>query len=108
MHRIVTTVTGIGISNWIPVDCDLVPVNIGLGCVISATATYTLEHCFDDLRAPADGFPAPTITPFPHPFIVNQTANSNGNYAMPITAYRLNVSASTGTVTVTSLQGNHP
>jgi len=103
MHRIRTTVTGVGVSPAIPVDTNLAPFNVSFGCVISATASYTVEHTFDDLRDS-------TITPtwFPHPFVAAQTANKDGNYAMPITAYRLNVSASTGSVTITSLQGAHP
>jgi hypothetical protein len=102
MQRRVTIVTGTGVSGPVHVDTDMVPMNIGFGVVISATASYTVEHTFDDLRDAA-------ITPtwFPHPFVAAQTTNKDGNYAMPITAYRLNVAASTGTVTMTSLQGMH-
>jgi hypothetical protein len=100
VHRIVTSVTGVAVSSAIYVNHDLIPLNIGFGCVITGTATYTVEHSFDDLRDPTI-----TATWFPHPFVVAQTVSKDGNYAMPITAYRLNVSASTGKVVMTSLQG---
>lgn len=102
MHRIRTVVTGVAVSAAIPVDCDVIPMNIGLGVVVSATASYTVEHTFDSMEMIA----ADTATWFPHPFLASQTTSKDGNYAMPITAYRLNCAANTGTVTITSLQGS--
>lgn len=102
MHRKYTTVTGVAVSNPVMVDSNLAPFNIGFGVtILSGTASYTVEHTFDDLRDT-------TITPtwFPHPFVAAQTANKDGNYAMPITAYRLNVTVSSGgSVRMVSLQG---
>lgn len=102
MHRIVTRQASVGSSAWIPVDSNLAPMNIGFGCVVTGTVNYTVQHCFDDLSAGV------TANPFPHPFVAAQTASMDGNYAMPITAYRLTVNSGTGSVTMTSLQGNHP
>lgn len=98
MRRVVETVTGVGISPTIPMDYRSQVFNIGLGCVITGTATYSVQHTFDDIYNPA-------ITPtwFTHAFIAAATTNQDGNYAFPVAALRLNVTASTGTVTLTVL-----
>ena len=85
------------------VDENMIPMNIGFGCVVNGTVNYTIEHTFDDLRDS-------TITPtwFPHPFIAAQTTSKDGNYTIPITAYRINIASGSGSVTMTSLQGMHP
>jgi len=72
--------------------------NVGFGCVISATATYTVQHTFDDIYNTA-------ITPtwFNNSIATAQTTNKDGNYAFPVAAIRLSVTASTGTVTITLL-----
>jgi hypothetical protein len=101
MPRIRTVVTGVAVSGAVMVDNEVSPVSIGFGVVVSATASYTVEHTFDDNAMIAAG----TATWFPHPFVASQTTNKDGNYAMPITAYRLNCAANTGTVTMTSIQG---
>ena len=99
MRRIVKTVTGAGVSAWIPVDFNNLPPNIGFACVPSATATFSVEYTYDDVFNPA-------ITPTPFTSTVNAaTAKIDGNFFVPIAAMRLNVSASTGSVTLTILSG---
>lgn len=93
------TVTGVGISPWIPLDYDQAPFTVGIGCTVSATATYTIEFTFENVYTD-------TPTVFQHPFLVNQTANANGNFSVPVFAMRLNVSASTGTVFASIIQGS--
>lgn len=68
---------------------------IGLGAVVSGSVTYTVQHCFDNILAGA------TPTWFDHDFLAAKTTNDDGNYAFPITGIRLNVTAGTGTVTLT-------
>lgn len=96
------TVTGVATSNWIPIDYKQDPMNIGIGCVIvSGTATYTVEHTFDDV------FDS-TVTPvaFANSGITAQTTNKDGNYAYPIRAIRLNVTAGASpVVAMTLIQG---
>lgn len=96
------TVTGAGTSAWIPVDYKQDPMNIGLGCVIvSGTATYSVEHTFDDV------FDS-TVTPvaFSNSGITAQTTNKDGNYSFPIRALRLNVASGTApVVAMTLIQG---
>lgn len=95
----VRPVTGIGTSRAVIPDVYLNPFNIGIGCVVTGVATYTVEHSFDyidDNTTPVTWFANSTITA--------QTGNKDGNYAYPVRAIRLNVTAGTGTVVMTIVQ----
>lgn len=90
-----------GTSAWIPLDYRQSPFNVGLGLVISGTNTVDVEHTFDDVF---DSSVTPTA--FKHSTLTAKTANADGNYAFPIRAVRINVTAYTsGTATLTILQG---
>ncbi len=92
------TQTATGTSAWIPMDHKQAPFLVSIGCVISGGPTYTVEHTFDDILGGA------TATAFPHSSIAAATTNKDGNYAFPVTGIRLNVTAGTGSVTMTLLQ----
>lgn len=101
MKPITVTVSSLAVSAWQPVDNKLTPFNVGLGVVSTGTATYTVEHTFDNIQDP-------DITPFAfqNEGLTAETANSDGNYSFPVRAIRLNVTAYTsGAVTLTILQG---
>ena len=99
-HPSIVTQTGTGTSAWIPVDHTQTYFSIGFGCVVSGTVTYTIQHTFDDVF---DSKVTPTA--FDHSTLSGETTNQDGNYAFPIRAMRVNVTAGTGSVTVTILQG---
>lgn len=101
MRPVTLTVTGVGTSAPVPMDFRAQNFNIGFGCEITGTATYGVQHTFDDIYNPA-------ITPvwFNHAFVNGVTTNMDGNYAFPIRAMRLNVSASTGSVTINILSSS--
>lgn len=91
-------------SAWIPVDYRAQNFGIGIGCVINGggTLTYKVQHTFDDIY---DSTVTPTA--FDHATITGKTANSDGNYAFPVRAVRLNVTAYTsGSVTMTLIQAS--
>jgi len=92
--------TGVGQSAWVPMDYKQSPFNVGMGAVVSGTVTYNVEHTFDDVYNA-------TVTPvaFTHSTMIGQTINTDGNYAFPIRAIRVNVTAGTGSTTLTILQG---
>lgn len=96
----IVTQTGTGTSAWIPVDHTQNAFAIGFGCVVSGTVTYDIEHTFDNIQSS-------TVTPtaFKHSVLVGQSSNKDGNYAFPIRAVRINITAGTGSVTLTVLQG---
>jgi len=100
MIPVTLTQTGTGSSRPFQGSYWAVPYNLGFGCVItSGAATYSVEHTFDDIQDP-------NIEPtwFPHPTVAGLEANADGNYAFPVTAIRLTVSAGSGTVALTLVQ----
>jgi hypothetical protein len=88
-------------SAWIPLDTNKAPFNIGFGVTIGAgVLTYKVQHTFDDVQNSAV-----TPTAFDHPDVTGKTVNTDGNYAFPVRAVRLNVTAYTsGTATLTLIQ----
>jgi len=98
MRRITETVTGVGTSPILPMDYRSQVFNVGFGCEVTGSATYTVQHTFDDIYNTA-------ITPvwFNHAFVAGATTNMDGNYAFPIAAMRLNITAGTGSVTINIL-----
>lgn len=85
------TKTGTGQSNVLSFDHKTTPFNIGFGCVVSGTVTYTVQHTFDGTNW------------FDHP-VAAATTNRDGNYAYPVISVRINVTAGTGSVTMTAIQ----
>jgi len=102
MRPQVVTKSSSGTTAWIPLDYKQSPFNVGLGLVISGgTLTADVEHTFDDVFDTSI-----TPTAFKHSTLVGKTANADGNYAFPIRAVRINVTAHTsGTAALTILQG---
>ena len=96
------TQTGVGSSAIVPLDLYISPFNIGFGVVVSGTVTYTVQHTFDNVFA--SNYSISTGNWFNHPVVAGQTANADGNYAFPITAMRLTVTAGTGTATISAAQ----
>lgn len=100
MRPQVVTLSAVGTSAPIPIDWKQSPVNVGLGVVVSGVLTYTVEHCFEDILG--------GVTPnwLPNATLAAATTSQSGNYAFPVTAVRLNVTAWTsGTATLNVLQG---
>lgn len=101
MRPVKVTVTGVGTSSIIPMDYDQAPFAVGLGTVlVSGTATWSVQHTFDNVQDS-------TVTPtwFTNSGINAVTASTDGNYAFPVRAIRLNVTLGTGTVSLTAIQG---
>ena len=100
---ITLTQTGTGSTTKIVVpDTFKNPFNIGIGCVVTGTVNYTIEHTFENVLAA--GFSAGSATWFPNSGITSKTANTDGNYAYPVNGIRLTVNSGTGTVTAYILQ----
>jgi len=97
MIPITKSQTGVGNTSAIPMDYHGRP-EFSLQVVVSGTVTWTVQQTLDD--------PAGSPTWFPHPDsnMVSQVVNRQGNYAYLPRAIRLNVSAGTGTATLTVIQ----
>lgn len=98
MTAISYKVTGIGVSPVYACDNFQAPFNIGIGCTISATATYSVEYTFDDILA--DGYVASSGTWFTASDFSSVTTSKAASFTIPCRGIRLNVSASTGSVTM--------
>ena len=81
---------------WMPVDPHISPFNIGGGCVKSGTGdiTYTVQHTFNDVLAGS------AATAFDHPYVSGKTASTDWNYAFPVKAIRLNITAVSGSASI--------
>jgi|SRR5579859_1114177 len=100
MRRVVNTVTGVANSPVIPMDQRAQFFNVGIAVTVSATATYNVQYTLDDIYNSAI---TPTWFTMAAPF-TGASANASGNFTIPCSAIRLNVTASTGSVTITLLQ----
>lgn len=99
---ITLTKTGTGRSRVHVPDTFQNPFNIGIGCVVSGTVVYSVEHTFADVFDPA--FDPATAVWFKNSGLTDKTGNENGNYAYPVNGISLNITSGTGTVTVYILQ----
>lgn len=91
------TRSGIGTSSKIKTDYQQNPFNASIKCVVTGTATYTIQGTLGD---PAAG----GSTWFNHPTLVNLTANATGNWAFPVRGTRINQTAGAGSVALTLIQ----
>lgn len=89
---------------YIP-DTAIRPFNIGIGCIVNSSAiVYTVEHSFD--YTGSSTFISSNATWFPNSGITAKTTNTDGNYAYPVSAIRVQSSAgsSVGTVKMVIIQ----
>lgn len=93
--------TGAGQSAWIPMDYFRTPFNVGLGATVEGTATYTIQHTF---QQPNTDPPTTPTRIFNHETLVGQTTSQDGNYAFPVAAIRIDITAGAGTVTLDIIQ----
>ena len=80
-----------GVTAPVPMDQYISPFNVSIAIVPAGTATYTVQHTFDNPFA--SDFNAATATWFAHPDLTSESGNNDGNYAFPVRAIRLNISA---------------
>lgn len=109
MRPVTVTVSSQAASQPIPLDHYQGPFNVGVGVALSAgaTLTYSVEHTFDDVWAA--GFNPATAVWFSNSGLAAKTTSLDGNYAFPVTAVRLNVTAYTsGNATMTVIQAGMP
>jgi|TARA_Y100000310_G_scaffold74364_2_gene70566 hypothetical protein len=99
-------VDGTAESQWIPVGAYGGDFTIGLGVEQTDTATWDVEHTFDDVLV--KGFVEADATVYNHDSLAAQSANADGNYAAPPVACRLAITAHTsGSVTLNIIQASH-
>lgn len=102
--RATRTVSTVASSDPVMLDWVQSSFAVAIGCVATGTVNYKVQHTFDTQETIAAG----SATWFDHSSLNNKTANSDGNYAFPVTAVRLTVNSGTPTysVVMTVIQGN--
>ena len=98
MRQQIATKTGTGSSNVLGMDTYISPFNVGFGVVATGTVTYTVQHTFDNVQTVA----SPVW--FSHPTIAGKSDNQDGNYAFPVAAIKVLVTAGAGTAAITLIQ----
>ena len=100
MRPVTLAVVNTGTSSPVPMDYLASPFNVGIGCVISGSPTFNVEHSFE----------SPPVNWFINANIDGATTNADTNYMFPVRSVRLNVTgvnAPTDSVTMTILQGSN-
>lgn len=103
--------TSTGSSSWKLVDDHVTPTSVALGGqVTTGSATWGVEYTYDQPQ----GVPPNTgnipwtyaTSPFPlaHSVLVGSTGTADGVITMPVRAWRLTITAGTGTVKLTGAQ----
>lgn len=106
MRRVVEVVTGVANSPAIPMDYRAQVFNVGVECIVSATATYNVQYTLDDIYGTGtiNWFNAVTTIPASGTVLTGASTSQMASITVPCSAIRLNVTASTGTVTLTLIQ----
>jgi hypothetical protein len=104
MQRQSLTLTATTAQRVVPIDTNKCPVNIGVAAIVTGTASYTLQHTFDDVFA--TGFTATGATWFNSTAtnMVAATSNQSGSYLYPVTALTLTVGSGAGSVNFVVVQ----
>ena len=92
---------GVGASRVVNPDIYQSPFNVGIGCEVTGTVNYTVQHTFDDI------FSTNNLTWFSNSGITGKTANQDGNYAFAVRGIQLLLNSGSGSVTMKVVQGTH-
>ena len=101
-YPIFSSVTGVGTSTPIAVDDMQAPFNIGISAAQTGTTTFNIEYSMQDPMAA--GYTAGGATWFSMTGFAAITASAGGAFTTPCKAIRINLTAGTGTVTLTMVQ----
>lgn len=103
MRPVVIEKTGAGATDPVPMNQYTSPFNVGFGCDVTGSATYTVQHTFDNVFA--SDFTPSAAKWYNHSTVSGVSTDQDGNYAFPVSAIRLVLSGgSTGSVKMTILQ----
>ena len=102
MNLVTYTINSVTAGRTVNMDYRQNPFCVSVAAIINGTATYSVQHTFDDLSVG-------TATNFLQNTNLNGTTGSGAtNYAFPVTGIRGNVSAlGTGSVVFTIIQATN-
>lgn len=114
MNPQVISQTGVGASPLQALARDIDPFTVSFSCVVNGAATYTIQYTYDDPNTGPSGviggWPPQSKTPLWDDFAVASNKTANLDFSVgppsfgPCFGWRVNVTAGTGTVTVTATQ----
>ena len=99
MRQVVQTTTTTGPLAPVPMDQYISPFNVTVAIGSPANCTTTTQYTFDDVFS--NSFNASTAQWFDHPDLTDVANDQVGNFAFPVKAIRLNVTANDSNNTVT-------
>lgn len=79
-------------SSVCPMDWRTVPVNVGIGCIVTGTVNYSVQHTFDGTNW------------IDNANISGATSTADTNYNFPVKAVRIRQASGSGHVVATVLQ----
>ena len=94
---------GVGRSSVVGPDIFQAPFAIGIGCELTGTANYTIQHTFDDVMNTA----FESLVWLSNSGLTSKSATADGNYAFPVRGISLLMNSGTGTVVTNIIQGTH-
>ena len=94
MRPITVTLVSPGVSAGILMNWRITPFNVGIGCVVSGSVVYNVEHSFEN----------PPTNWFQNANISEATTSLDTNYMFPVQFVRLNLVSGSGSVTMTLIQ----
>lgn len=100
---IVVGTNGVGRSSIVAPDIFQAPFNIGLGCELTGTANFTVQHTFDDVM----NTPPENLVWLSNSGLTSKSTSSDGNYAFPVRGISLLMNSGTGSVVFNIVQGTH-
>jgi uncharacterized protein YgiM (DUF1202 family) len=99
-YRVVQTSTEA--SAWLPMDKNNVGAYVSLQCVVTGTATYSVQQTLDDIF---DSNVTPTAFNYAGSTnLTSATTNQFSSFQYPVRAVRINKTAGTGSVAFTVVQ----
>lgn len=69
-----------------------IPFNVGIGCIVTGSVAYSVQHTFDDTNW------------FDNANISGATSTLDTNYMFPVKSIRLHQASGAGSVTMTVIQ----
>lgn len=93
----------VGRSSVVAPDTFQSPFTVGLGCEVTGTVNYTVQHTFDDVMNTA----FESLVWMSNSGLTAKTANADGNYAAPVRGISLLMNSGAGTVVFKIVQGTH-
>jgi len=94
-----------GSTRWMNVNPNVAPFSLDVEISVTGAVTYSVEYTLSDLiLEPTARNPTPAAIIVRPTSLVNQTTAASYNFTQPMRAWRVTITAGTGTVTIQAMQ----